>query len=169
MDCRVGMVTEPVATCAVAVKSRISTTRHWANKTALPGGIGHGGAAGRWLTPAVSWPTMASHDSRTGSWHQTTEMVQEVMKIMEPQSDPRGVPPERSRRQFLPVSRQTSVQIRNRLIPSVNCRTLKLIRRPTGQPESLRYERICPSWIAVSSCTAFSSTITVCWTSRSIL
>ena len=62
-----------------------------------------------------------------------------------------------------------SSQIRNRLIPSVNCRTLKLIRRPTGQPESLRSERICASWIAVSSCTAFNSTITVCSTSRSIL
>ena len=32
-------------------------------------------------------------------------------------------------------------QIRNRLSPSVNCKTLKLIKRPTGQAESLRYDR----------------------------
>ena len=34
--------------------------------------------------------------------------------------------------------RLTSIQIRNRLIPWVNCRTLKLINSPTGQLANLR-------------------------------
>src|SRR5208337_124144 len=43
-----------------------------------------------------------------------------------------GVTPERSRREFHAGPCQSSFPIRNRLIPSVNCRTLRLIRRPTG-------------------------------------
>ena len=46
--------------------------------------------------------------------------------VMEPQRT------QRSRREFHAGPSQTSIPIRNRLIPSVNCRTLKLIRRPTG-------------------------------------
>ena len=36
----------------------------------------------------MSWSALAFPDQSTGSWHQTSEMIQEDMKFMEPQSDP---------------------------------------------------------------------------------
>ena len=52
----------------------------------------------RWYPFALSLSALAFRDLEPNSWHLTSEMIQEDMKVMEPQSDPRGVPPERSLR-----------------------------------------------------------------------
>jgi len=45
----------------------------------------------RWSTFAVSCSALAFPDRSTGSWHQTSEMIQEDMKIMEPQRTQRSL------------------------------------------------------------------------------
>jgi hypothetical protein len=40
------------------------------------------------ISNAMSWSALAFPDRSTGSWHQTSEMIQEDRKIMEPQRGP---------------------------------------------------------------------------------
>jgi len=77
-----------------APHSERTTTRHRAKWTACAGRMGHSSATDQMVK--------LYGDRKPGSCHQTSEMIQEDMKILEQRSDPilrMGVTPERSRRE----------------------------------------------------------------------